>query len=251
LIGAGGSILTIPVFVYILKTEPVAATVYSMFIVGLCSLAGSIRSFFNKMVDVRVAILFGLPSVAGVFIARKVLFPALPERLLAIGSFTISKEVFIMMALAVVMFSASAKMLQKPVAQHDGTIALQQHKTGLFVMQGVLVGIITGLLGVGGGFLIVPALLLWVHVPMKAAVGTTLLIISINSAAGFAFSYASVAIQWPLLLKFAIGSIVGILAGIQLSEKIPADNLKKILGWFIMVISIYVLYRQLMDCGKK
>ncbi len=243
LIGAGGSILTIPVFVYILKTDPVSATIYSMFIVGICSLVGSIKSCCKKLVDIKVAILFGIPSVAGVFIARKLLFPALPEKFFSVGSFIVTKNIFIMLSLAVVMFSASAKMLQTQAAAGIAD-KNRQCKIWMFLVQGLFVGIVTGLLGVGGGFLIVPALLVWVRLPMKAAIGTTLLIITINSAAGFVSSYTAVVIEWPLLLKFAIGAIAGILGGIKLAEKIPAANLKKLLGWFIMVTSVYVLYRQ-------
>ncbi len=113
LIGAGGSILTIPVFVYILKTDPVASTIYSMFIVGICSFTGAIISFIKKLVDVKAATVFGLPSVAGVFIARKLIFPAVPERLFTVGTFIITKDVFIMLSLAVIMLIVSIKMLKK------------------------------------------------------------------------------------------------------------------------------------------
>src|SRR4051812_3609898 len=94
MIGAGGSILTIPVFVYILKTDPVASTIYSMFIVGICSLTGSILSFFKRLIDFKAAILFGVPSVAGVFMARKFIFPALPEKLFFIGTYPVTKDIF-------------------------------------------------------------------------------------------------------------------------------------------------------------
>ena len=172
LIGAGGSILTIPVFVYILKTDPVASTIYSMFIVGTCSLVGSILSFLKNLIDLKAAILFGIPSVAGVFIARKLIFPALPERLFSVGSFAVSKDVFIMISLAAIMLFVSAKMLKKK----NAVIVLEdreQSTTILFLLQGISTGILTGLLGVGGGFLIVPALLLWLRLPVKTAIGTT------------------------------------------------------------------------------
>lgn len=250
LIGAGGSILTIPVFVYILKTDPVASTIYSMFIVGTCSLVGSILSFLKKLVDLKAAILFGIPSVAGVFIARKLIFPALPEKLFLIGSFAVSKDVCIMICLAAIMFFVSLKMLKKK----SSTLTMNndiQTKRIFFLLQGMVTGIVTGMLGIGGGFLIVPALLLWVHLPVRTAIGTTLFIITINSAAGFVSSYTSIVIEWPLLLKFAVGAIAGILAGTKLSEKIQADNLKKLLAWFIIVTSVYVLYRQFQTYVKS
>src|SRR5690349_10149157 len=104
LIGAGGSILTIPVFVYILKTEPAFSTVYSMFIVGICSLTGSILSFFRKLIDIKAALAFGIPSVIGVFIARKLIAPNIPDQLFISRSFCVSKNFLIMASLSVIMF---------------------------------------------------------------------------------------------------------------------------------------------------
>lgn len=243
LIGAGGSILTIPVLVYILKTDPVVSTVYSMFIVGICSLVGGILSFIKKLVDIKAAILFGIPSVGGVFIARKLIFPALPNQFFSIGSLAVSRDIFIMASLAVIMFFVSLKMLRKNIS--PGPVSNNSKKNPvLFLLQGLLTGIVTGLLGVGGGFLIVPGLLFWVKLPMKTAIGTTLIIISVNAAAGFATSYNSVSIEWTVLTKFSIGAVVGILAGTKLSEKVKADHLKKLLGWLIILTSVYVLCRQ-------
>jgi uncharacterized membrane protein YfcA len=244
LIGAGGSILTIPVFVYILKTSPVASTIYSMFVVGICSFTGAIIAFTKKLVDIKAAVVFGLPSVAGVFIARKLIFPLVPEQLFSIGSMAITKDVFIMLVLAIIMLIVSIKMLKKKSANVTVRNAERKNTNAIFFLQGICTGIVTGLLGVGGGFLIVPALLLWLKLPVKTAIGTTLFIITINSAAGFITSYTSVLIQWPLMIKFAIGAIAGILAGSKLSEKIKADYLKKILAWFIIITSVYVLYKQ-------
>lgn len=242
LIGAGGSILTIPVLVYVLKTNPVAATVYSMFIVGTCSLVGSILSFTKKLIDVNAAIFFGIPSVAGVFVARKLIIPILPAQLFSVGSLLVSKDAFIMICLALIMFFVSAKMLSRNAK--TVRVGCAKERTTFFLLQGITTGIVTGLLGIGGGFLIVPALLLWVKLPMKAAIGTALFIITINSAAGFIASYSSVAIEWPLLLKFVAGAVAGIIAGTKLSEKIKADHLKKVLAVFIILTSVYVLYRQ-------
>jgi uncharacterized membrane protein YfcA len=249
LIGAGGSILTIPVFVYILKTDPVASTIYSMFIVGCCSLVGSILSFYKKLVDLKTALLFGMPSVTGVFIARKLIFPILPEKLFFIGSFEVTKDDLIMISLAIIMFFISMKMLKRsvePIMKND----TPRRRTALVLLQGTITGIITGLLGIGGGFLIVPALLLLLRLPVRSAIGTTLVIITINSTAGFVSSYSSIPMEWTLLIKFALGSIVGIIAGTKLSERIQANNLKKSLGWFIVFTSVYILYRQFENCVK-
>lgn len=242
-IGAGGSILTIPVFVYILKKDPLSSSVYSMFVVGISSMAGSIRSIVNKLVDFNVTLLFGIPSVAGVFIARKIIFPAIPSQLLAIGSLVLSKDMLFMLCLSVLMFLSAIRMM-KPLTRNDNSMEIDKPATGLLLLQGLFVGIITGLLGIGGGFLIVPALCLLARLPVKKAIGTALLIITLNSVFSFLNSYASINIDWLLLVKFSLGAIAGILIGTKLSEKIPGDILKKVFAWFVLAISFYIVYKQ-------
>jgi uncharacterized protein len=244
LIGAGGSILTIPVFVYILQKDPASSSIYSMFVVGVCSLAGSIQSMLNKLIDFKKTTLFGVPSVLGVLLARKIIFPAIPQQLFEIGSFVVSKDVLFMFCLSVWMFFAAAKMLKGDSNNGSEQDAGSPLKTGLLLLQGLLVGTITGLLGIGGGFLIVPALYFWAKLPMKVTIATTLLIIAINSFFSFLTSYTSVCIDWSLLLKFSSGAVLGILAGTKLSSKISGTYLKKIFGWFVLTVSFYIMYKQ-------
>lgn len=244
LIGAGGSILTVPVFVYILKTDPIAASVYSMFVVGTCSMVGSIKSFIKKTVSLKTVLLFGLPSVTGVFISRKLIFPAIPPVLFRTNDFTLTKEMLFMICLSIIMFVASAKMLKGRNENEQDKDSDKKIKLGLLFLQGLAVGIISGLLGIGGGFLIVPALYLYALLPMKKVIGTTLWIITINSLFGFLNSFNAIAIEWPLLIKFSAGAILGILIGTRLSTRIQADHLKKIFGYFIMILSVYILYKQ-------
>ena len=179
LIGAGGSILTIPVFVYVLKIDPLSSSIYSMFVVGISSLAGGIQSIMNRLVDLTTTVLFGIPSIAGVLIARQVLFPAIPAHLFSIGSFVVSKEIVFMLCLAALMLTAAIRMLQ-PVIHHDEQAVPSRPVLALLVLRGISVGIITGLLGVGGGFLIVPALYFWASLPVKKSMGTALIIICSN-----------------------------------------------------------------------
>ncbi|MES1216461.1 MAG: sulfite exporter TauE/SafE family protein [Bacteroidota bacterium] len=244
LIGAGGSILTIPVFVYILEKDPVSSSIYSMFIVGLSSMIGSIKSMISGLIDFKVAILFGIPSVIGVLIARKLLFPSIPMQLASIGSFVLSKEILLMLCLSVLMFLAGIKMLRSPNYNEPAIGTGKVVNTGLLLTRGLLVGIITGLLGIGGGFLIVPALYLYSKLPMKMAIGTALLLITLNSLISFLTSYTSIPIDWVLLIKFSLGSILGILIGTKLSEKISGNYLKKMIGWFVLTISFYIVYKQ-------
>ena len=242
-IGAGGSILTIPVFVYILKKDPLSSSVYSMFVVGVSSMAGSIRSIFNKLVDFKVTLLFGIPSVAGVLIARKGIFPIIPSQLFSIGSIIVSKNMLFMLCLSSLMFLSAMRML-KPIMNRDQVVQVDTSTTGLLVLKGLLVGIITGLLGIGGGFLIVPALCFLAMLPVKKAIGTALLIITINSLFSFLSSYESIDLDWLLLIRFSLGAIVGILIGTKLSEKIPGEYLKKTFGWIVLTISFYIVYKE-------
>jgi len=243
LIGAGGSILTIPVFVYILKKDPVSSGVYSMFVVGISSMAGSIQSIFNKLVDFKAVLTFGIPSVIGVFIARKTIFPVIPDELFSIGSFILSKNMFLMLCLSALMFLAARRMLKPAIKKDQVGQEDKQVKISL-LLRGLLVGMVTGLLGIGGGFLIVPALYLLVNLPVKKAIGTALLIITINSLFSFLNSYASMEIEWLLLIKFSMGAVLGIIIGTKLSRKIPGNYLKKTFGWVILSMSFYIVCKE-------
>src|SRR6476620_587234 len=242
LIGAGGSILTIPVFVYILKKDPISSSVYSMFVVGISSMAGSIQSILNKLVDFKAVLTFGIPSGIGVFIARKTIFPVIPDELFSIGSFILSKNMFLMLCLSALMFLAARRMLQ-PAIRKDQVGQEDKQVKILLLLRGLLVGMVTGLLGIGGGFLIVPALYLLVNLPVKKAIGTALLIITINSLFSFLNSYASTEIEWLLLIKFSMGAVLGIIIGTKLSRKIPGDYLKKTFGWVVLGMSFYIVYK--------
>jgi uncharacterized membrane protein YfcA len=165
--------------------------------------------------------------------------------LFSVGEFVISKKLLFMLSISVLMFIAAIRMLntasRKEIRPDNETKA----KTGLLFMQGLFVGILTGLLGIGGGFLIVPALYFWARLPMKTAIGTTLLIIAMNSLFSFITSYPTAIVDWSLLLKFSAGSVLGILIGTRLAEKISGDSLKKLFGWSVLSISFYIVARQL------
>ncbi len=250
LIGAGGSILTIPVFVYVLKIDPLSSSIYSMFVVGISSLAGGIQSIINKLVDLNTTVLFGIPSIAGVFIARKFLFPAIPAHLFSIGSFVVSKEMVFMLCLASLMLFAAVRMLRPVTNRYDDSIPAKP-AIALLLLRGVLVGIITGLLGVGGGFLIVPALYFWASLPVKKSIGTALIIICCNCFFGFWNSYTSLQLDWPLLIKFSAIAVAGILIGTRLSTRIQSIHLKKIFGWFILGTSFYIIYKTILPISRQ
>lgn len=242
--GAGGSILTIPVFVYVLKKDPLTSGVYSMFVVGMSSMAGTIQSMFNKLVDFRVTITFGVPSIAGVLVARKLIVPLIPDELFSVGSFYFSKSMLFMLCLSGLMFLSALRMLKPQMSNNSPTINAEKPATILLLLRGLIVGAITGLLGIGGGFLIVPALYFLARLPVKKAIGTALLIITVNSLFSFLSSFGSMELDWLLLVKFSLGAIVGIMIGTRLSQKIPGYYLKKIFGWFVLSISIYIVYNE-------
>ena len=237
MIGAGGSILTVPVFIFVLKIDPLVSSIYSMFIVGISSLAGGIKAIFHKLVDIKTTLVFGVPSVTGVLIARKFIYPSIPDHIFSIGDYTVSKKILFMFCISSLMFSAAVRMLKSgkvhSKANQDGV----RVKTAFLLMQGFIVGIITGLFGIGGGFLIVPALYFWSRLPMKKAVGTALLIIAMNSLFSFSTSYSEADINWILLLRFSLGAVIGILIGSRIAGRIPGNYLKIIFGWFVMAIS--------------
>jgi hypothetical protein len=141
------------------------------------------------------------------------------------------------------MFLAARRMLKPSLKNVRDEQEDKQKKISL-LLRGLLVGIVTGLLGIGGGFLIVPALYLFVNLPVKKAIGTALLIITINSLFSFLSSYSSMDIEWRLLIKFSVGAVLGIIIGTQLSRKISGDYLKKTFGWVILAMSFYIMYKE-------
>jgi uncharacterized protein len=244
MIGAGGSILTVPVFVFVLKIDPLVSSIYSMFIVGVSSLAGGIKAIFKKLVDIKTTLVFGIPSVTGVLIARKFIYPAIPDQIFSIGDYAVSKKILFMFCISSLMFTAAVRMLKASSRNTAIIPGDTKVKTEFLLAQGFIVGIITGLFGIGGGFLIVPALYFWSRLPMKKAVGTALLIIAMNSLFSFSTSYSESPINWILLLRFSLGAVIGIMIGSRIAEKIPGNSLKIIFGWFVMAISFYIVFKQ-------
>ncbi len=244
LIGSGGSILTIPILVYILYVSPSDATTYSLFVVGTSALVGSFNGAKNKLLDYKTALYFGLPSVISVFLMRKFLVPLLPKDLITISNFTLTTDLLIMLVFSVLMILASFSMIKKRKAKN---IENQEINYNSLIVKGVFVGLLTGFVGVGGGFLIIPALLFSAKLPMKKAVATSLIIIVFNSLLGFLGSIASTKIDWGFLLLFTAFSVIGIFIGQFLSKKIANEKLKPIFGWFVLFTGIYIILRELFN----
>ena len=241
LIGGGGSILTVPLLVYLLGYNPIVATAYSLFVVGSSSLIGVIQKHREHLVDFRTGLAFSFPSFLAVYVSRRYIVPNLPETLLSFGDYMLSKEMAIMVFFAVVMLMASLSMIKNNKAINE--FHNKQHYYKTFI-QGLIIGLVTGLIGAGGGFLYVPALVLWAGLPMKKAVGTSLVIIALNSIIGFSGDLHTLNIEWKFLLIFSGLTILGILIGGYLSKFVSNKNLKKSFGWFVMIMAIYIFIKE-------
>lgn len=244
LIGGGGSILMVPILVYIFSLNPVTATSYSLFIVGSTSLVGAYKNYRKGLVNIGTALLFGLSSITTVFITRKLLMPAVPYVLGTIGKMEIKKSMAIMVLFALLMLLASLAMIRSPKEMETPDTAQDKPAFGKLLLFGILVGLATGFLGAGGGFLIIPALVLLLKMPMKKAIGTSLLIIALNSLIGFTGDLGHIHIQWNFLLLITVIAISGIFIGTALAKKIPGAKLKKAFGWFVLAMGIYIILKE-------
>lgn len=246
LIGGGGSIITVPVLVYLFGLSAPLATYYSMFVVGISSLVGTWPKYFKGFVHLQTAWLFGIPSIIGVLVVRRLLLPNIPDQLLHIGShFVLTKPLLMMVVFAIMMLIASVAMIKGYTVQTNAGKTKQQ--AFKLVTRGVLVGAITGFVGVGGGFLIIPSLVVVLGFSMKNAIGTSLFIIAINSLLGFAGDVGNYPVQWRFLLSITGVAVLGIFLGNFISQFVEGEKLKKGFGWFILVMGCYILFKELIN----
>lgn len=241
LIGGGGSILSLPVLVYLLSVEPIIATTYSLFIVGATSLVGTLRYRNEKKINFKIGLLFTVPTLLTLYVTRHFILPAIPEVFGEINGFPIEKSDAIMVLFAVVMLMASYFMIK---GRPDRTEALDQIKLTNLIFAGMGVGLLSGLVGAGGGFIIIPTLIYFAYLPVKNAIATSLFIIAINSLLGFAGDLFTYKMDWMLLLVFSFFSIVGVFIGIYLTRFIQGTYLKKAFGWFVLCMAIFILIKE-------
>lgn len=243
LIGGGGSILTVPVLVYLFAVSPTIAISYSLFIVGFTSLVGAYNNYRKGLVNFKTVFLFGSSSITTVFIARKFIIPFLPDIFFRIGSFDVTHSFFVMVVFALLMVAASVSMIRsRRVAE------TRKAKSGpaILIVYGVLIGLVTGFLGAGGGFLLIPALVLFMKLPMKEAIGTSLLIIALNSLIGFVGDIGQHPIDWLFISIVSAIAIVGIFIGGYFNQKVNADKLRKGFGWFVLVMGVYIIFHEIL-----
>ncbi|WP_245542581.1 sulfite exporter TauE/SafE family protein [Segetibacter koreensis] len=254
LIGGGGSILTVPVLVYLFGINPILSTSYSLFVVGSTSLVGAFSNYLKGLVRIKTALLFGISSITTVFITRKFLIPFIPNHIATIGGFNITEPIVTMVLFAILMVAASLSMIKSSkqkaaaAAKNDNENAIgAPEKINLpkLLMYGVAIGIATGLLGAGGGFLLIPTLVLLVKLPMKEAVGTSLFIIALNSLIGFTGDLGHFTMNWFFLIKITTIAIAGTFVGGLIAKKISGNKLKKGFGWFVLIMGIYILTKEI------
>jgi len=243
LIGAGGSILTVTVLVYIMGVSPTTATTYSLFIVGVSSLVGSVDYFRKGLIDIHKGLFFSFPAFIMVFVMRKYVMHRIPDVIYQSDEFTFSKNLMVMLLFGILMIGASYSTIKSRKEAEE--MIKPEVSYWIIFLEGILVGALTGFVGAGGGFMIIPALVIFAQLPMKKAVGTSLLIITINSLFGAIGDFsAGISLDWPFLLKFVTCTISGVLIGGYLSKRIDGEKLKPAFGWFILVMGCWIIVKE-------
>lgn len=275
LTGAGGSILTVPILVYVVGIDAVTATAYSLFVVGVTSVVGAANYWRRGLVHLRAALAFSIPSLLVVFLTRRWLVPAIPPQLGRVAGVEVSKELFILVLFAVIMGLSALSMIVRPrfaapVAGNGGTgnggaaavelpppvrsaaapasagVPPAKVSVPLVVLEGAVIGVLTGVVGAGGGFAIVPALAVFARLPMRVAVGTSLTIIAAKSLFGVLGDLSRESrFDWGLLLAFTALAVAGILLGSRLSRLVPGTRLRPAFGWFVLAAAGGILVREL------
>ncbi|TYB34208.1 sulfite exporter TauE/SafE family protein [Micromonospora sp. AP08] len=230
LLGGGGSILAVPLLVYVADLPPKEAIATSLLVVGATSAVGVIPHARAHRVRWRTGLIFGVAGMTGAYAGGR-LAEFIP------AGFLLTGFAVMMLATAVAMIRGRRGAEHRPVP-HE----LPMPRV---VLDGVVVGLVTGLVGAGGGFLVVPALALLGGLPMPVAVGTSLVVIAMKSFAGLAGYLSSVSIDWGLAAAVVVAAVAGSVAGGRLAGRIPADILRKVFGWFVVVMGVFVLGQQL------
>lgn len=244
LIGGGGSILTLPVLVYLFGLQPVAATSYSLFIVGSTSLMGAFNHLLRGLVNTRAVLFFGITSIVTVLATRRFIIHVLPDTVFTVAGRPVRSEEIILILFGILMIVSSFLMI-RGFEYGNSQSELQTKSVLKMLAYGATIGLITGLLGAGGGFLLIPALVLLLKLPMKKAIGTSLMIIALNSLLGFAGDLPYVSFDWSLLIKITVLAIAGIVIGMFIGKRIPSRVLRKGFGWFVFFMGIYMLLTEL------
>ena len=245
LIGGGGSILAVPVLAYLFTINEKAATAYSLFIVGASALFGAVKQYLKGYVDLKTAVVFGIPAMLGVTLVRHYVVPNLPDILFVIQDFEFTRRMGMFGLFALLMIPAAFSMLKKQSKKQNRKNEAVAYNYPLVLIEGLIVGGVTGLIGAGGGFLIIPALVILANIEMKVAIGTSLMIIAFKSLIGFFLGDAmTMDIDWEFLALFTSITFIGVFTGSYTSNFIDGKKLKKGFGYFILAMSIFIFYME-------
>ncbi len=240
LIGGGGSILALPVLVYLLNVPELEATSYSFFVVGLAAWVGTIQKSKDRLIDFKSALIFGIPSILSVYIARFYLLPLIPESF-SITDYSFAKGNALMIFFSFIMISAGFSSISKSKENSNASV----FSVYSLVIAGFMEGLLTGTVGAGGGFLIIPLLHRFGKLEIKKAMATSLLIISVKSTLGFAGDLTRFSPNWSILLPFSAMAIGGIFLGNSLAKKVSSSSLKKGFGWFLIALGFLIFAKEL------
>ena len=244
LIGGGGSILTVPVLVYLFGLSPLVAVSYSLFIVGTTSLAGAINNFRKGFVHLETVFLFGIASIFVTVMIRRLVIPRIPANI-NIGSWETSFSFLTIIVFGALMVFASLPMIRG--RKEPKGAPKRKSPVRVLVGYGIVIGLITGFLGAGGGFLMIPAMVLFMQLPMKTAVGSSLFIIAMNSLFGFAADAGLQQTDWLLLARVTAIAIAGVFVGGMMSRKVTGEQLRKGFGWFVLLMGVFIVVKEMID----
>ncbi len=241
LIGAGGAIVAVPAFVYLGGIQPTLASGYALFIITVASTVGSVQYIRNSLVSWRSVAVFGSTTMASIAIVRRFVLPSLPEYFVLAGGMQVQRDAIIMLCFALVLCAVGVQMIRSTPptnTSHPGVAKL--------ALVGIGVGTISGFLGVGGGFLITPALVLWARLDVRKAVGTSLALMALNSGVGVASDLSQgIAYNWELILPFTLLTTAGIIIGARLAHRINTLHIKRGFGWFVITLGAAVAAHEL------
>lgn len=240
-VGAGGAMVSVPALTYLFHLEAGVATTYSLFIIGTTALMGTLLQYKQQHIHWLSLLYFGIPSVLSIFLTRRFVLAWLPDILFQSGDFVLSKNAFILLLFATFMLTAAYFMIRPKQWK-----AAEEMRKGQLVMSALGVGLLSGLVGVGGGFLIIPALVILAGLNMKQAIGTSLFIVSLNSFVGFAGGRSIIGDEthWDILLYFTLLSVLGLVAGNQIAKRLSTQQLKPLFGYVMLLMGMLILVKE-------
>ncbi len=247
LMGGGGAILAVMVFLYIFQIPDIdLVTAYSIMMIGLGATVATIRHAQKGNIAFKMGLIFAIPVILGTYFARIYLINLIPDPIFSIGTLDISKRLFILSILCILLLYASVRMIRSANQKQDSVESKVADTPYVkVILLGLAIGLLSGLVGAGGGFLIIPVLVMFLHFPIKKAIGTTLLILAMKSFIGFIGDMqAGRDIDWAFLGIFGTLVVIGVLIGVVLSSRVPSQKLRPAFGWFILSMASLILVKE-------